>query len=397
MAYPVRPPIPNPYQIVGQAAQQLGGQVQQFGRERDELSERFRLMMEKRADAQIKAQQQEEEFALKKNADERAAAEADAKAKRESDRAKFFSRTPGADGASPYNPVELQNAMATGLIDANEYRALKPERVERKVQNIPGKGLYEIPDAGAPVQLVEAAPEAPAKPRVQQVTLDDGTLGVLDLDTQKVTPVRDAEGNPIKGGTKDQGGKIFAQENTLRDEFNKKTEPFEKALTAYDKMYRAIESNNSADAYAAVIDFVKTLDPGSTVREGEYMTAKSAGAGGSYGKLKQSIRNLYDGKMTPEVRKNLLDAGRNLMAAEKASYDRIRQDYKGRVEGYNQRGVNLDTTAVLSTYPQVEGIVNPPKSSKANDKTFRSFQEAASLPPGTGFWINGKHYTKGQN
>ncbi len=370
MPYPVRPQIPNPYQIVGQAAQELGGQVTQYGKDRDELAERFRLMMEKRAQASLQQKQQEEEAQYRRAEEERKQADTDAAAKREAERQKFFSRPPGADGASPYNPVELQNALATKLIDANEYKTLLPAPPPKPERFSAGGGYYEMGPDGKPKALIAPKPEAPAKPRLQQVTLDDGTLAILNLEDGSYQPVNGPDGKPIRGGTKDQGGKTFQQENALRDEFNKKTEPFEKAYTAYDKMSRAIESNNSADAYAAVIDFVKTLDPGSTVREGEYMTAKSAGAGGSYGKLKQAIRNVYDGKMTPEVRRTLLEAGQNLMAAEKASYDRIRQDYKSRVENYNKRGVNLDTTAVLSTYPQIEGMTGAPETKTYKGQTY---------------------------
>lgn len=368
MNFPTRPQNPNPYQIIGQAAQQVGSDVRTYGKEQDELAERFNLMMQKRAAAELEKKQREEEFSLKKNADDRAAADAKAKADKEATKSKFLQDFTGADPADPATQLKLKNALMNDVIDPATYKALQPK--ERNLQTVPGRGLYEIPETGAPVQLVDAPPPKPESQLPEQR---------LDLQAH---------------------GQTFQQENALRDEFNKKTLPFETGLTAFTKMQNAIKQNNSADAYAAVIDFVKTLDPGSTVREGEYITAKAAGAGGQYGKLKQAIRNLYDGKMTPEVQKALYESGLSLIKAEKSSYDRVRDDYKRRVDSYNGRGYNLDPNAVLSDYGNLENTLKgydslQGKDSKANDKTFNSFQEAASLPVGTGFWINGKHYTKG--
>ncbi len=373
MPYPQRPQIPNPYQIAGQAAQELGSQARQFGQDEDALRERFRLMMEKRAEAELKKQQRDEDLQFKRANEEREAG----KVKTEADKAAKAAKvrmTISERLNNPEKPLTRQD-------EADLYLS---EGLDLPVR-------FATPDVERPAAL-------PSSLQEYEYAKKQGFKGTFQDFTASQRPPRVESQLPEQRLGLQEQGQRFQQENALRDEFNKKTVPFETARTAYDKMYGAIQSNNPADAYAAVIDFVKTLDPGSTVREGEYTTAKSAGAGGSYGRLKQSIRNLYDGKMTPEVRQNLLEAGRNLMAAEQASYDRIRKDYKGRVENYNQRGVNLDTTAVLSTYPEIQGLNgNSGKSSMANDKTFNSFQEAAALPVGTGFWVNGKHYTKGQN
>lgn len=227
MAYPVRPQVPNPYQIIGQAAQQVGSDVRTYGKEQDELAERFNLMMQKRSEAEIQKKQREEDFALKKNADERAQSEADAKAKRDADRSKFFSRTPGEDGSSPYNPLELKNALATGLIDANEYKALQPKDPERfsagggyyemgpdgtpkpiiapKPERFSaGGGYYEIGEDGQPRQIVAPKPDGGDKAiRGQVVTDGNGNLIIVDPVTGTSRPVTGQNGAPVlaKGST----------------------------------------------------------------------------------------------------------------------------------------------------------------------------------------------------
>lgn len=175
MQYPTRPNIPNPYQIAGQAATQLGGQVQQFGKEQDELAERFRLMMEKRAQAQIAEKQRAEEMAFKQSEEERRQKEFETKQTRETERQKFFARKPGAEGAPAYSTVELQNALGTGLIDANEYKQLQPKEPERFSA---GGGYYQMGPDGKPQTIIAPKPEGGAEANWQSVERPDGLYQV---------------------------------------------------------------------------------------------------------------------------------------------------------------------------------------------------------------------------
>lgn len=167
-------------------------------------------------------------------------------------------------------------------------------------------------------------------------------------------------------------GQAFQQENALRDEYNKKTSTFETAFTAYKKLSQALERNNPADAYSAIINYVRTLDPGSTVREAEERLARERASGGPLGAFGQYLSNLKDGRLTDPIRKNLLTAGRGLVGSEYDSYQSVRKDYGGRVDAYNGRGFGLDREAVLGTdytpqYQQIMGrdIFNPPKPGEA--------------------------------
>lgn len=166
-------------------------------------------------------------------------------------------------------------------------------------------------------------------------------------------------------------GQSFQQENTLRDEYNKKTATFETAFTAYKKLSQALERNNPADAYSAIINYVKTLDPGSTVREAEERLARERSAGGPLGAFGQHLSNLKNGKLTDPIRRNLLEAGRGLVGSEYDTYQQVRKDYSGRVKSYNDRGFTMDPQAVLGNdygpqYQELTGrdIFNPPKVSR---------------------------------
>jgi hypothetical protein len=142
-------------------------------------------------------------------------------------------------------------------------------------------------------------------------------------------------------------GQTFQQENALRDEYNTKTKPFETAFNAYKKLSQALERNNPTDSYSAIINYVRTLDPGSTVREAEERLARERSSGGPLGTFGQYLSNLKDGQLTDEVRKNLLEAGRGLVGSEYDTYQQVRKDYGNRVKSYNDRGYGLNENAVL--------------------------------------------------
>jgi hypothetical protein len=138
----------------------------------------------------------------------------------------------------------------------------------------------------------------------------------------------------------------FQQENTIRDEYKKGAEKFETAFPAYGKLQQALKRNNSTDAYSAVINFVRTLDPGSTVREAEERLARERSSGGLWGQLAQAFSNRASGKMTDEVRKNLLESGRGLIKQEYEQYNRVRDDSRAQTLNYpDPRGIDasLDT------------------------------------------------------
>lgn len=196
MQFPTRPQIPNPYQIAGHAVQQVGGQVQEYGKDRDELADRFRLMMEKRAQAEIENRRYEEKAAMEKADADRKAKDYEAKAKRDADRQKFFARKPGAEGASAYTVPELQNALATGLIDAAEMKALQPREPDRFAA---GGGYYEMGPDGSPRQLVAPPPREEKPPRGQVVQDANGNFVVVDPTTGTSAPVTGADGKPVAG------------------------------------------------------------------------------------------------------------------------------------------------------------------------------------------------------
>jgi hypothetical protein len=175
--------------------------------------------------------------------------------------------------------------------------------------------------------------------------------------------------DPYAGGRFEQStqSNVFSQENTLRDEFDKKVAESKTGINAFYKLQQAIQRNNPTDAYASIINYVRTLDPNSTVREAEERLARERSSGSYLGRVSQSIENWKTGKLTPEIAKNLLESGKGLADVSAESYKNTRDDFLKRISVYKDRGYNLDDRTILGddlyqSYKQKAGGNKQPNS-----------------------------------
>lgn len=119
------------------------------------------------------------------------------------------------------------------------------------------------------------------------------------------------------------GGKSNWEEaSSLRQEFNKDagTKYFADMTNSFNRMVNSVGTDAASDM-ALIFNYMKMLDPGSTVREGEYATARNTtGAAGQ-------VANLY----------NYLKDGNQLNAAQReAFFNKGKAIYGGALSDYNQ-------------------------------------------------------------
>ena len=119
------------------------------------------------------------------------------------------------------------------------------------------------------------------------------------------------------------GGKSNWEEaSALRQEFNKDAgvKYFSDMSNSFNRMVKSVGTDAASDM-ALIFNYMKMLDPGSTVREGEYATARNTtGAAGQ-------VTNLY----------NYLKDGNQLNAAQReAFFNKGKAIYEGALSDYNQ-------------------------------------------------------------
>lgn len=106
----------------------------------------------------------------------------------------------------------------------------------------------------------------------------------------------------------DQQKTLTEGESSLRKEFEglPDVRAYRDVESSYERMVKATGQNTGASDIALIFNYMKMLDPGSTVREGEFATAQNSGGIPSY------VQSLYnqavDGqRLTPDQRANFMN------------------------------------------------------------------------------------------
>ena len=147
-------------------------------------------------------------------------------------------------------------------------------------------------------------------------------------------------------------------EGDLRKEFNALpvVKDFNKVRTAYEKVKQAGANPSPAGDLSLIFNYMKILDPGSVVREGEFANAQNAGG------IDTKIRNLYnqviDGtRLSPDQRQDFLNQSKNAALAEFKGAREALDQYKGLAAN---SGLRVDQI-IPSNYLQIEEELSPSK------------------------------------
>jgi hypothetical protein len=134
-------------------------------------------------------------------------------------------------------------------------------------------------------------------------------------------------------------------ETDFRKEFDGRPEvkAFKTARQQFQAL-RNIAGNQNAtpqDDIAAIFSFMKTLDPTSTVREGEFATAQNAAG------IPDALRNAYNRAQTgqrlnPQQRREMINTAARSYISFRDAYNQTAEDFRGYARDY---GINPDRVA----------------------------------------------------
>jgi hypothetical protein len=126
-----------------------------------------------------------------------------------------------------------------------------------------------------------------------------------------------------------------------------------------DKIRTAAKSGTAPGDMALIFAFMKILDPGSSVKEGEYASAKNAQ--GVPDKVLTAYNNAKDGQiLSPAARAEFLKSSEELYETERARYSAAAQRYRGMAE---KQKVSPDDVAVDRPGAGPEPMVNVKRKS----------------------------------
>lgn len=166
-----------------------------------------------------------------------------------------------------------------------------------------------------------------------------------------------------KGG---EGGGVdpeqaFKYESQLRDDLTKASKDFATQTAALGRIEQSAKSPSAAGDLALIFNYMKMLDPGSTVREGEFANAQNAAG------VTDQVRNAYNRaisgeRLNPSQRQDFYKSARRTYKGALDTQVKIRKDYEKLASQYgvSPKNVLLGFGAEPSWY---EGGFNPEDAS----------------------------------
>ncbi len=269
---------------------------------------------------------------------------------------KFFSQM-GAAAAQPGSTG--LSAAASALPSAAEYltqvnernRKLKQSRGPLAVQlasTLKGKsGVKEYID-----RRIVDNPETPVNESRVFLTETEALADREFLTTAPALKTKD-EMNKLELENFTKIANRYKSEKSV-DFYQKLRSTWQKIDVAYNDAYR-VENPQVADV-SMIFNYMKMLDPGSTVKEGEYATARDTAG------MPQGLRNAYNkavggGFLSDAQRRDFRSLAWNLFQKESSNVQELNERYKAQGDAFN-----VDVSTILE---------DPTKIIK-EDKTFSS-------------------------
>lgn len=122
-------------------------------------------------------------------------------------------------------------------------------------------------------------------------------------------------------------------EGKLRGEVHQRSKEYEQVDNAYRRIQASASDPSPAGDLALIFNYMKILDPGSTVREGEFGTAQNAG--GVDAKVLSLYNSVINGKrLSPSQRKDFVARAEKLYAAANNKHKVLEVKYGRLAERY---------------------------------------------------------------
>jgi hypothetical protein len=263
-----------------------------------------------------------------------------------------------------------QPEMAQDLQKRAELYATNPEAIEQEADAIIGMNAAPAAEA-APTNLGKLIKERDSLPQgdPRRAAYDDAIKkeGYI-APSESGKPVSVSEGaalvDPKTGrviyrappGAESGGG--FKQATELRKEFIAQSQEYSKQNDAIGRISASAKDPSAAGDLSLIFNYMKVLDPGSTVREGEFATAQNAG--GIPDRTIAAYNKVLRGeRLAPAQRVDFVNRANKIFSQAKSQHAKREAEYS-RLAKQNQ----IDPTNVIvdfSTYQPEEESAPPIK------------------------------------
>lgn len=274
---------------------------------------------------------------------------AKAKAQALLEQAKADEATANARVAQATQPFKISEAQSTSIIKAAEAK-FAPDKFGAEL----GLTNAQIEASKAARRASDAAAaKSGAEAKRAQAEAEQISLGVIPADKRPEA------------------------ETKFRTEYNNQTKPFQEVKSAYG---RVLSSEDSAVGDLSLIfGYMKMLDPGSVVREGEFATAQNAAG------VPERVQNIYNRiirgeRLTAPQRESFKGQAKKLYESAGQQEAIVRQGIERIAKGYGLNTANIfyTPTEVAPTAPGAPAAGGPVtlRSSDGQSFTFPNQQAA---------------------
>jgi hypothetical protein len=243
------------------------------------------------------------------------------------------------------------------------------QRMAAWQQTLTQPGFRDLPpemrdlQRAAPLLLSKAAEYMdPLDRRAKESTI--GMQGAhSELYRAQAAEFRRKAGEPgLPGGFKDPK-QLSDVEEGIRKEYSAHAKPYFETRDAYSRISQAASNPSPAGDLALIFNFMKMLDPGSVVREGEFATAQNAAG------IPERVRNMWNRAISGERLGD--DQRKDFVGQANGLYSRAERQYVGTQRQYEDlaRRKGIDPRNVILNYdiPKTQdGRLEPPASPRAD-------------------------------
>jgi hypothetical protein len=149
------------------------------------------------------------------------------------------------------------------------------------------------------------------------------------LPEKQVQPFREQARKEIPERVAKESTERFNKEQKLSAEFRKEVGDYPKVRDAYVRIIESAKNPDAAGDLALIFNYMKVLDPGSTVREGEFANAQNAAG------VPDRVRNMFNQVMEGErlgvnQRIKFVNRAKNLYRGQERQYLRSKRSVESK-------------------------------------------------------------------
>lgn len=218
-----------------------------------------------------------------------------------------------------------------GTVGANEQRPAStipggPEDRSRQSPLAMGPSQSPTSDWQGPTHPIEGSIRAYLEKRnkANELGMREKSAGIAKDEAQASLYAAQAK---KEGMAADPNSTDSKAENELRDELNKMSQPFTQVRDSIGRIRAAAKNPSAAGDLALIFNYMKVLDPGSTVREGEFATAQNSA--GLPERMRAQYNSVINGeRLAQDQRMDFVNRAEDLYSSQAAIQKQQENEYR---------------------------------------------------------------------